>query len=154
MNNEFSISLEPPDQPEIIALVSELDAYQMPLYPVESNHGVNVEALSAPNVLFAVARSDSGEAVACAALIVHPAHGELKRMFTKPAFRGKGLAGGLLVTLECEATKRRCLHLMLETGYRQIEAISFYERSGYRLRGPFGGYGNDPNSVFMEKLLG
>ena len=48
------ISLESPDQPEVIALIEELDAYQAPLYPAESHHGINIEALSSKNVLFAV----------------------------------------------------------------------------------------------------
>jgi len=42
---------------------------------------------------------------------------------------------------------------MLETGYRQLEAIAFYERCGYSRRSPFGEYEADPNSVFLEKLL-
>ena len=147
------ISLESPDQPEVIALIEELDAYQAPLYPAESHHGINIEALSSKNVLFAVGRSSNGEAVACGALVVHPTHGELKRMFTKPTFRGQGLASRLLTTLENEARKEGCFHLMLETGYRQLEAISFYERNGYQRRGPFGGYEYDPNSIFLEKLL-
>jgi putative acetyltransferase len=39
----------------------------------------------------------------------------------------------------------------LETGCLQPEALRFYERAGYKRRGPFGSYGPDPNSVFMEK---
>lgn len=146
-------SLESPDQPEIVALIEELDAYQTPLYPTESYYGVDISALSATNVLFAVGRSSDGAAAACGALLVNPTYGELKRMFTKPAFRGKGFAGGLLAILEKEARQRRCFHLMLETGYLQREAISFYESHGYRRRGPFGEYEDDPNSLFMEKVL-
>ncbi|WP_218576012.1 GNAT family N-acetyltransferase, partial [Pseudomonas sp. FSL A6-1183] len=56
-------------------------------------------------------------------------------------------------SLENEARKEGCFHLMLETGYRQLEAISFYERNGYQRRGPFGGYEYDPNSIFLEKHL-
>ena len=40
---------------------------------------------------------------------------------------------------------------MLETGPSQPEAIGLYERLGYRVRGPYGGYPDDPLSVFMEK---
>jgi putative acetyltransferase len=40
---------------------------------------------------------------------------------------------------------------MLETGPSQPEAISLYARAGYERRGPFGGYGPDPFSVFMQK---
>lgn len=151
--NSPTIALESPDQPEIIALIEELDAYQMPLYPADSHHGIDIKALASENTGFAVARSSDGKAVACGALIVHATHGELKRMFTNPAFRGQGLAGKVLAALEDEAQRRGCFRVMLETGYLQREAISFYERNGYQRRGPFGDYPNDPNSVFMEKVL-
>lgn len=65
---------------------------------------------------------------------------------------GTRLASRLLTTLENEARKEGCFHLMLETGYRQLEAISFYERNGYQRRGPFGGYEYDPNSIFGKDL--
>lgn len=152
--NPPTISFESPDQPDVIALIEELDAYQMPLYPAESHHGIDISALASANTGFAVARSGDGKAVACGALVVHATHGELKRMFTQPALRGQGLAGRILTVLEDEARRRRCVRVMLETGYLQHEAISFYERNGYQRRGPFGDYQDDPNSVFMEKLFG
>lgn len=151
--NSPTVSLESPDQPEVIALIEALDAYQMPLYPAESHHGIDINALASANTAFAVARSSDGKAVACGALVVYATHGELKRMFTQPASRGQGLAGRILSVLEDEARRRSCARVMLETGYLQHEAISFYERNGYQRRGPFGEYQDDPNSVFMEKLL-
>lgn len=151
--NLCTIAFESPDRPEVIALIEELDAYQTPLYPAESHHGIDTEALCSANVKFAVARDIEVEAVACGALVIHPAHAELKRMFIKPFFRGQGLAGSILTVLEDEARRQGCLWVMLETGYLQHQAISFYERSGYRRRGPFGDYQYDPNSVFMEKCL-
>lgn len=151
--NPPTVYLESPDQPEVIALIEALDAYQVPLYPAESHHGIDIKALSSKNTGFAVARSSDGEAVACGALVVHATHGELKRMFTQPAFRGQGLAGRILGVLEDDARRRGCGRVMLETGYLQHEAISFYERNGYQRRGPFGDYQDDPNSVFMEKAL-
>jgi putative acetyltransferase len=125
----------------------------VPLYPAESHHGIDIKALASANTGFAVARSSDGKAVACGAMVVCPTHGELKRMFTQPVFRGQGLAGRILTVLEGEARRRNCTRIMLETGYLQHEAISFYERNGYQRRGPFGEYQDDPNSVFMEKLL-
>ncbi len=146
------VALESPDQPEIIALIEELDAYQKPLYPAESHHGIDITALSQPNVLFAVARNAQGRAVACGAIVLEEQYGELKRMFTAPAHRGQGIAGRLLAFLEAEAGARGCTHLMLETGCLQPEAIALYERCGYTRCGPFGGYAEDPNSVFMHKI--
>lgn len=148
------ILLESPKRPEIMSLIEELDAYQMPLYPEESHHGIDIDALSASNVLFAVVRTENGEAVACGALALQPTYGELKRMFTKPAYRGQGLARALITFLETEAQKKGCSHFLLETGYRQIEAISLYERCGYSRCGPFSEYVSDPNSIFLEKSYG
>ncbi|WP_439855625.1 GNAT family N-acetyltransferase [Pseudomonas yamanorum] len=64
-----------------------------------------------------------------------------------------GIGASATDFLESEAQKRGCSHFMLETGYRQLEAIAFYERCGYSRRSPFGEYEADPNSVFLEKLL-
>lgn len=145
------IALEPADQPDVLALIEALDAYQMPLYPPESHHGIDPAALSAPHVIFAVARSDAGRAVACGAIVMERGYGELKRMFTLPEHRGQGLARALVQRLEAEAGARGCDEFVLETGYLQHEAIALYERLGYRRRGPFGPYAEDPNSVFMQK---
>ena len=149
----MQIALEPANQPEILALIEQLDAYQKPLYPAESHHGIDMAALSQPHVIFAVARVPSGQAVACGAIVIEPAYGELKRMFTLPSHRGQGIAHSLLLFLEAEAQARGCHLFMLETGYLQPEAIALYERLGYSRRGPFGAYTEDPHSVFMHKSV-
>lgn len=151
MNDRLCITLESPDQPEVIALIEELDAYQKPLYPPESHHGIDIRVLSRENVLFAVVRVATGEAIACGAIVLQPEYGELKRMFTKPALRGRGVARALLAFLESEAQARGCNRFMLETGHLQPEALALYERCGYERRGPFGEYPEDPHSVFMAK---
>ena len=147
------ITTEPANLPEVLALIEQLDAYQKPLYPAESHHGIDVAALSQPNVIFAVARDPSGHAVACGAIVIESAYGELKRMFTLPSHRGKGIARSLVQWLEVQAQARGCHLFMLETGYLQPEAIALYERLGYSRRGPFGLYTEDPNSVFMHKSV-
>ncbi len=145
------ISLESPDQPEVLRLIDALDAYQKPLYPAESHHGIDLAALLAPNVLFAVARDAEGHAAACGAIVLGHAYGELKRMYTSPSHRGRGIGRALLDFLESEARARGCSRFALETGYLQPEAISLYLRCGYVRCGPFGDYIEDPNSVFMQK---
>ena len=147
------IALEPANQPEVLALIEQLDAYQKPLYPTESHHGIDMAALSQPNVVFAVARDEWGHAVACGAVVIEPAYGELKRMFTLPSHRGRGIARSLLLFLEAEAQACGCHFFMLETGCLQPEAIALYERLGYSRRGPFGVYTEDPHSVFMHKSV-
>ncbi len=147
------IALERADQPDVIALIDALDAYQKPLYPAESHHGIDIAALSRPEVIFAVARETSGQAVACGAIVLGPAHGELKRMYTLPAWRGQGVAAQVLALLQHSAMARGCRHFVLETGPLQPEALAFYARQGFVRRGPFGDYWDDPHSVFMEKAV-
>jgi len=147
----MDIKLETPNQPEVVALIDLLDAYQLSLYPPESVYALDMNSLLQPNVLFAVARNIDGAAVGCGAIVVTPEYGEVKRMFVHPSARGQGVAQRLLGMLETEALARGCRQFMLETGPSQPEAIGLYERLGYRVRGPYGDYRDDPLSVFMEK---
>jgi putative acetyltransferase len=147
------VSFESPDQPEVIALIAELDAYQDTLYPPESRHSLDLHSLKQPNVIFAVARSNGGQAVGCGAVVLNSGYGELKRMYVQPNWRGQGVANKVLGQLESEARARGCQLLKLETGPYQPQALALYRRSGYEPRGPFGAYTNDPLSVFMQKSL-
>lgn len=149
------IQLESPDQPEILQLIAELDAYQRTLYPPESIYALDLAGLMAPQVRFAVARATetAGGALGCGAVLLGAEHGELKRMFVHPSARGQGLARRLLTRLETEARAAGCAFMRLETGPYQTEALALYAACGYQRRGPFGDYPDDPYSVFMEKAL-
>ena len=149
----MNVALESPDQPEVVALIAELDAYQDTLYPPESRHALDLASLKQPNVLFAVARDDALRAVGCGAIVLNPAYGELKRMYVSPSCRGQGVARLLLAVLESKALELGSTLLKLETGPFQPEALGLYEAFGYERRGPFGAYSDDPLSVFMQKRL-
>lgn len=152
----ITIAQERPDVPDAIALVEELESILSPLYPDESRHGYSVQKLIEQNVHFFVVRCDNQPA-ACGGVQFftenHPPYGELKRMYVRPAFRGRGLAKRLLQHFEEVAATQQIATLRLETGIHQTEAIQLYERSGYQRIGPFGEYGDDPNSLFYEKQL-
>jgi putative acetyltransferase len=150
---KLRIALESARQSDVIALVDELDAYQTVLYPPESNHGIDIDALSQANVLFAVLRDQNGAAIGCGAVVIGEDFGEIKRMFVRPDFRGRGAAKALLAFLEVESARRGCTSIMLETGISQPEALALYARCGYSRRGPFARYIDDPLSVFMSKQL-
>ena len=152
--NTVRIGLEPADQPEVVRLVEELDAHQRPLYPAESHHGIDISALSQPNVLFAVARDGHGDAIACGAVVLFENYGELKRMYVRPPHRGQRIGKAMLAFLEAQAAAKGCTSFALETGVRQPEAIGLYSAAGYVHCPPFGRYGPDPNSAFMRKNTG
>lgn len=145
------IAFESPDQADVRALIEELDAYHHSLYPAECVYALDLSAVPAGSSLCAVSRDSAGVAVACGAVLITPGYGELKRIFVHPAARGQGLAQRLISALEQAAVQRGCRVFMLETGPAQPAALQLYERMGYRRRGPFGTYQDDPHSVFMEK---
>lgn len=147
------VQLESPNQPEIISLIEELDAYQDTLYPAEARYALDLTALEQKDVLFAVARDGAGAAIGCGALVLSSTAAELKRMFVRPFHRGLGAAALVLAKLEAEAVKRNCHLVQLETGPFQPEALAFYEKHGFQVCGAFGDYPDHPLSVFMEKRL-
>ena len=151
----LSLAQETPAQREIERLLRQSDEHAASLYPPESNHMVDVDALSANNVRFFVARWES-RAVGCAAIVLDREDGraELKRMFVDPTLRGRGVARALLELVEEQAQSLGIRRILLETGVKSVEALALYRRYGYRERGPFGSYGPDPLSVFIEKRLG
>ena len=151
----LSLAQETPAQREIEHLLEQSDEHAASLYPPESNHLVDVDALSASNTRFFVARWNS-RAVGCGAMVINREDdsAELKRMFVDPASRGRGIARSLLELIEQQAQSLGLHRILLETGVKSVEALVLYKRHGYRERGPFGSYGPDPLSVFMEKQLG
>jgi putative acetyltransferase len=147
------ISQESPDQPEVIALIADLDAYQDTLYPAEARYALDLASLKKSNVIFLVARNGEGLAVGCGSVVITGSVGELKRVYVRPESRSQGVARSVLLELEVLSLRARCDELFLETGPYSHEALAFYHKLGYKKCGPFGAYPDHPLSVFMVKHL-
>jgi GNAT superfamily N-acetyltransferase len=142
-----------PDSPEAMELLAELDAALLEYpYPPESRHAFSVEQLIRESVAFFVA-SYNGQLAACGGVKLFADYGEVKRMFVRPQFRGKGLGKAILNRLAAHARAHRINTLRLETGIYQVEAIGLYDVWGFQRRGPFGEYKDDPNTVYFEKPI-
>lgn len=150
---EISIGPEDPRQADVRRIIAESGAYLQALYPSESNHLVDVDALAAPDAVFLVARRNGGLLGSVAFRIIAPGHAEMKRMFVRAEARGTGLGRRLLHALEDAARQKHISRISLETGIRQPEAIGLYRAAGYQDCPPFGSYDDDPLSLFMTKLL-
>jgi putative acetyltransferase len=141
---------------EARALIGELEAELSGPYTADQRHGLSVERIFQPGIRFFIARLDH-EAVGCGGIAFDDGFAELKRMYVKPALRGRGVVQALLRRLEEEARARGYARITLETGDAQLAAIRAYERAGYRRCGAFGSYAElEPHaiirSVFFEKL--
>jgi len=93
-------------------------------------------------------------AVGCGAFKAYAAGiAEVKRMYVRPEFRGKGFAGQVLRELENWAAASGYHDLVLETGKAQPEAIGLYTKSGYTVIPNYGQYAQVENSVCMQKAI-
>jgi len=148
-----SITRERPATADAIALIQELEAHLGPLYPPASRHGFSIEKLLAEDVPFFVLRADGTPAGCGGIQLVGAAYGELKRMYVRPQFRGRGFGKQMVTYLADYALAHGVTLLRLETGIYQQEAIGLYERLGFVRIGPFGPYTNDQLSLCYEKSI-
>jgi len=79
--------------------------------------------------------------------------GELKRMYVAPAARGRRIGRLLLDRLLDHAKEKGVAVLRLETGNKQMEALSLYRSVGFHNRGPFADYPDNEASIFMEMRI-
>jgi len=78
---------------------------------------------------------------------------EIKRMFTLPEYRGKGIAKTILSELENWAKEEKYSIAILETGCLQKDAIHLYKKMGYKITENFGQYIGVANSICMKKRI-
>ena len=147
------ITPERPDTADAAALITELEAYLEGLYPRESRHGYDVEKLIAEAVAFFLIRDDGAPAGCGGIKLLGIQYGEVKRMYVRPQFRGRGFAKLMLKHLAAYARSQGVGTLRLETGIHQHVAIGLYERMGFQRIPPFGEYKEDPLSRFYEKHI-
>lgn len=117
---------------------------------------LRTEQVTPPDGTFLVAWLD-GEPVGCGAVrplvTGEPGVGEIKRMYTAPVARRRGVSRAVLSALEAAAAELGYRRLQLETGQRQPEAIALYEGYGWQRIANYGEYADDPLSVCYAKDL-
>jgi GNAT superfamily N-acetyltransferase len=143
------IETRPATDPELTALVM---AQQRELRDADGGLDGQVTVVrDGAHYLVAVV---GGRAVACGAWQpLEPGIAELKRMYVRPAHRGRGIARQLIVSLEEEALAAGFPTLWLETGTYLPAAIALYRSSGYTPIPVYGEYVHNPYSVCFEKRL-
>ena len=142
------------DDPAVQKLVSEALADLSARYGGGSGDDTPVAAsdFEPPNGEFLVAVSD-GELVGSAAWRSHGDDAELKRMYTAPQARGRGLARRMLAAVEASARAHSRGRLILECGNKQPEAIALYTSCGYERIANFGYYRNEPGVLSFGRDL-
>jgi putative acetyltransferase len=151
----MKIEVDDLSRPEIHALLDEHLQNMHALSPPESVHALDLDKLRQPGITFWSAW-DGPVLLGCGALKeLDATHAEVKSMRTPQALRRRGAGRALLTHIVGVARERGYRRLSLETGsqpaFRPAQAL--YASFGFTRCGPFEGYVEDPNSVFMTLRL-
>ncbi|MFW5389172.1 GNAT family N-acetyltransferase [Yersinia sp. 2542 StPb PI] len=139
--------------PDLIALIAQLDAYQEALYPAESNHTESIASMAQKKTFVYIA-TRQGRALGCAILFQpESTYPEIKRVFVIPDCRGHGIASMLVTALLEKSISLNLKYVYLETGIHQPEAVKLYQRLGFEFTSEFGCYQYDPLSFYMVKTV-
>jgi putative acetyltransferase len=140
---------------DVQRLIAALDAELEALYDRPDQDQPAPDAFD--DGVFGVVRDENDPArppLSCGGLKpLEPGVGEIKRMYTVPAARGRGLAREVLDALVAFALDDDYDRLLLETGVRQHAALALYEAAGWERIAPFAPYEHEPDSVCFARDL-
>ena len=105
-------------------------------------------------LIFYVAYDERDNVISCGALKhFDDSTAEIKRMYVKPLFRGRGISKLILKQLEAYAEELNYQRLVLETGLKQPEAMNLYRYFGYTPIKCYGKHADDSDSRCFEKTI-
>lgn len=137
---------------DFIELVKYLDADLAKKDGAE--HSFYAQFNKVDSIKYVVVAYENGKPIGCGAIKEYNSNTmEIKRMYTLPESRGKGIATKVLRELELWAIELCFENCILETGKRQPEAIGLYKKNGYKLIPNYGQYAGIENSVCFEKEM-
>lgn len=152
MSMNYKIKKASPVSPEVKSLSDELHKDLEAIYGngiIEDFMGENEQVL-----IFYVTYDEKDNAISCGALKhFDDSTAEIKRMYVRPQFRGRGISKLILTQLEDYAKELNYHRLVLETGLKQPEAMSLYSKFGYKPLKCYGRHSNDPDSRCFEKTF-
>jgi putative acetyltransferase len=133
-------------------LVAELDAHLAEFYGNEKGFFNKHNSIDA--IKYVIVVYDNGHPIGCGAIKQYSnTIIEIKRMYVKPEYRGRGIAANILIALENWANNLGYLTSILETMKAKESVISMYKKNGYSIMDNYGQYKNIETSVCMSKVI-
>lgn len=140
------------NDPCFLVLVAKLDA-ELAVRD-GADHGFYAQFNKPVGLVGVVLATENGIPSGCGAFKKYEGEvAEIKRMFVLQEARGKRIAALILKELEAWAAEAGFTECILETGYKQPEAIALYQREGYEIIPNYGQYVGVENSVCMRKVV-
>lgn len=148
----FTVKRTDSDNHDFIELVKHLDADLAERDG--SEHSFYAQFNKIDKIKHVVVAYEEDKPIGCGAFKEYePDVMEVKRMYTLPTRRGKGVASQILTELEKWAAELKYKTCILETGKKQLEAIALYKKNGYYIIPNYGQYAEVENSVCFEKRI-
>ena len=148
----FTVKRTDSDNHDFIELVKHLDADLAERDG--SEHSFYAQFNKIDKIKHVVVAYEEDKPIGCGAIKEYePSVMEVKRMYTLPTHRGKGVASQILTELEKWAAELKYKTCILETGKKQLEAIALYKKNGYYIIPNYGQYAEVENSVCFEKRI-
>jgi putative acetyltransferase len=133
-------------------LVAELDAHLIEFYGNQQDFFKKHNSIDAIKHVIVV--YDNENPIGCGAIKQYSdTIIEIKRMYVKPEYRGRGIAATMLIALENWAKDLGYLTLILETMKAKESVISMYKKNGYSIMDNYGQYKNMETSICMSKAI-
>ena len=151
----FVIQAYDPRREDVRALLERHLTFARSVTRPEDVYALDLDGLLDPAVTFFSVRAD-GELLGIGAIKeLEPGHAELKSMHTAAEARRRGVGRAMVDHLLAVAAARGISRVSLETGSMEAFAPArlLYASVGFEPCGPFGGYGESPNSAYMTRLV-
>ena len=144
----------------MVALTAQVQDYYREIYGGPDDSPLDDEELVPPAGTFLLARLDGEPAgmggwrrIGVVDALGGERPAEVRRMYTAPAARHRGVARALLVELERTAAAYGADVMVLSTGGVQADAVAFYRACGYVDVPLFGHWAASPGIVCLGRRL-
>lgn len=152
MNPTIKVVKTTSENPDFLFLIETFDTFLWERYPELKKEYWGNNIIEFNSNVFIIYLDD--ETVACGCFKKYNKNAvELKRMFVSPKARGLGLAQMIIGELEVEAKNQGFEIMILETLYKQIEAINLYQKVGFEIVDNYEPYVGLTNSICMSKSI-
>lgn len=139
---------------DFVELCRSLDTFLNELVGGEANRAAYVPYNRTADVEVVIVAYDDAIPVGCAGFKrYNDDYAEVKRVFVKPAYRGRGIAKALMRFLEDAAKQKGYGYLILESGEPLIAAMALYRSIGFKRIPNYGQYKDMPESICMQKKI-
>lgn len=142
------------ENPDFIGLCHDLDDFLNELVGGEKNRAEYIQYNKLDDIHDVIVAYDEDTPVGSAGFKKYDDEcAEVKRVFIKREYRGKGISKKLMELLEERAKNKGYKYLILESGEPLVAAMSLYRKIGYKVIPNYGQYKDMPDSVCMKKEL-